>query len=79
MVKHKYLCGGCGQYHHDEDYDSKVDTLVNDLKEHYCELCKEIICKYELDLNACGGIRIKDKLICEDCAKEIARIIINNA
>jgi hypothetical protein len=41
-----------------------------------CIICNEIICKYDMDFNSCGGLKIKDKEVCLDCAKEIAIVII---
>ena len=43
-----------------------------------CDLCCGFICKYEMDLNSTGAIRLHDCLICEECAKQIAHTIINN-
>jgi hypothetical protein len=41
-----------------------------------CIICNETICKYDMDFYACGGLKIKDKEVCLDCAKEIAIVII---
>ena len=60
---------------------------------YYCDLCKEMICKYALDWNACGGIIItrafhvtagkhsvvnhKDFEICQECARDIAQGVLD--
>jgi len=46
-------------------------------KGYYCSLCKEFICKYQMDLKCCE-IKIKEgnKLICDDCAKKIAEYVV---
>jgi len=48
------------------------------LEPQKCIICDEIICKYKMDLAAAGAIFIKDEIICEDCAKEIAKQLIDN-
>ena len=46
----------------------------------YCCICEEMICKYRMDLRPCGGMQFhyneKEKFICERCAKEIAKELI---
>jgi hypothetical protein len=46
---------------------------------YYCDLCNSKIAKYQLDLKCCE-IKVKGeyKLICDDCAKEIAKQLIEN-
>ena len=48
-----------------------------------CSCCGEVICKYNKDFKACGGISIQigEKLdiikdFCNDCAKEIAKELL---
>lgn len=42
-----------------------------------CCLCEKVICKYRMDVTACGGVyHSKDKIICEDCAKYVAKELI---
>lgn len=49
----------------------------------YCSVCDGKISKYKLDIKACGGIPIlvdrveKYRYVCEDCAKIIARSLID--
>jgi hypothetical protein len=47
-----------------------------------CDLCEGSVCKYDMDFITCGGVylTINDKAfkrICEDCAKQIARELID--
>lgn len=50
----------------------------------YCKICGEMICKYEMDFRACGGLTVdigQDKElklidICTDCAKAIAKTVV---
>ena len=45
-----------------------------------CELCRKLICKYWKDLGDTIEIKVsnkgKYKLICDDCAKKIAKQLI---
>ena len=63
--------------------DKKMEEYITSLKDgkgnNYiiCCLCDKLITKYAMDLIACGGIYYKkDKIICEDCAKWIAKQLI---
>jgi len=42
-----------------------------------CDICDSVICKYEIDVNSTGTMYYKDKLICEDCQKEIAHWVVD--
>jgi len=46
-------------------------------KGYFCDICGEIITKYQLDLHCCGIIvQGKFKLICDDCAKKVALYVV---
>lgn len=42
-----------------------------------CQICGEVISKYDLDLNSAGALVFHNKLICEDCQKEIAHVVVD--
>ena len=51
--------------------------MTEKLKGYYCNLCGELICKYQMDLKCCE-IKTKEgfKLICDDCAEKIAEYVV---
>lgn len=58
-----------------------MESLVEGIK---CELCRLLICKYELDVRICGATwhmpnhnQVKESVICIDCRKQIAREVID--
>jgi len=56
-----------------------MTTKKLDKKGYYCCICDDLITKYQLDLKCCEiKVNGKYKLICDDCAKEIAIQIVGN-
>lgn len=46
-------------------------------KGYYCDLCEELITKWQLDLKCCEIKTSKGyKLICNDCSKKIAMYVV---
>ena len=41
-----------------------------------CDLCTNLIVKYEMDINRVDYTLIKDKVVCTKCSKDIAKQII---
>lgn len=63
-----------------DDWEVYEEQKENE-KGIYCCVCKELICKYEMDFNACGGVNITFENsggdVCLDCAKLIAEEVIS--
>jgi hypothetical protein len=65
--------------HRMEYLDEITIKTLAEKKGYYCDLCNQIIAKYQMDLDCCeikvsGGY----KLICDACAKEIALQLIRD-
>lgn len=49
-----------------------------------CELCGQVICKYEIDFKESGGMGVEVgpdlvcKDLCHDCAKEVAEAVLED-
>jgi hypothetical protein len=61
----------------EEAFKKAATQKTESKKGYYCSLCKEFICKYQMDLKCCE-IKTKEenKLICDDCAKKIANYVV---
>lgn len=82
LNKEKYISSvhPCGYYH------LKCFRKIRDEKGIYCNVCGDLICKYDMDFSSSGAIsldvgkdeEIKDIDVCFDCAKEISKEFIDN-
>jgi hypothetical protein len=74
------LCKKCNTMNNIED-NKEICKRCENNGIIQCFICKGIICKYELGFRACSGITIdigEGKLadVCRDCAKKIAKELL---